>query len=176
MKKVSILDKIRLAFSEEEAVVEFIEVKTADGVVLKVAKLEEGEVVSLVSGEGDELKEEVSGEAEYTLEDGSKISVDAEGKIITVTAGEEEAPEEAPLEMSVILAAVKEANAEDTAVLLKAVSDLSQVVLDQEARIEAFAKAPAAPKKDAGKKSVGRPAKELSPLQAIAAFRAAQNS
>lgn len=179
-EKLTIIEKLKLAFSEEvvteEVIAEFVEVKTADGVALKVAKLEEGEIVSVISGEGEEAKEEVSGAADYVLEDGTKVSVDAEGKISKVEAGEEEPKEEEKLEMSAILEAVKEATKGENEILMSAIDKLSLVILDQEARIEKFAKSPAAVKKEVAKAEKKSVKARLSGIEGIAAHRAAQNS
>jgi len=175
-KKLTIIEKLRLAFSEEEQVVEveFAEFKTADGMTLKVSEIKEGEIVSVVSGEGDEMTEEVAGEGSYTLEDGREISLDAEGKITEIKEAEAEAEAEAePLEMSAIIEAVKESNKEDNEVLMSALNDIAKTLLEQEERIENFAKAPAKAPKKVGKKQ-DKKQKELSPLEQLAEFRAAQ--
>ena len=173
-KKLTIIEKLRLAFSEEEQVVEveFAEFKTADGMTLKVSEIKEGEIVSVVSGEGDEMTEEVAGEGSYTLEDGREISLDAEGKITEIKEAEAEAEAE-PLEMSAIIEAVKESNKEDNEVLMSALNDIAKTLLEQEERIENFAKAPAKAPKKVGKKQ-DKKQKELSPLEQLAEFRAAQ--
>ena len=173
-KKLTIIEKLRLAFSEEEQVVEveFAEFKTADGMTLKVSEIKEGEIVSVVSGEGDEMTEEVAGEGSYTLEDGREISLDAEGKITEIKESEEEEEAE-PLEMSAIIEAVKESNKEDNKVLMSALNDIAKTLLEQEERIENFAKAPAKAPKKVGKKQ-DKKQKELSPLEQLAEFRAAQ--
>ncbi len=174
MKKKSIIEKLRLAFSEEEVKVVLAEVKTADGTTLKASDFKEGEVVSVVSGEGDEMKEEVSPEAEYVLEDGRKITVDAEGKITAIEeAAKEDEGKEAPLEMSAILEAVKESSAKDNEVLMSALDNIAKVVLEQEERIEKFAKAPAKPAKKVDK-AVAKAKGKYSALEEIAKHRAAQ--
>jgi len=186
---MTLIEKLKLAFTEEapveevvteEAVVEFLEVKTADGVSLKVAKLEEGEVVTVITGEGEEATEEVSVAADYILEDGTVISVNEEGLISKVEIKEEEATEEAPveekLEMSAILTAVKEELKGENDILMKAIDKLSLVILDQEARIEKFAKSPAATKKAVAKAEKKAVKTRLSGIEGIAAHRAAQNS
>mgnify|MGYP003657864507 FL=1 len=174
-KELTTIEKLRkVFFSEVVEDVAFAEFKTSEGLTLKVSEIKEGEAVTVVTGEGEEVSEALSGEAEYVLEDGTKVSVDAEGLITKVEAGEEEKPEEA-LEMSAILEAVKEAGAEDNKVLMQAIDDIAKIILDQEERIETFAKAPAAPKKVEGKKSNSKK-KELRPLEGLQAFRAAQKS
>lgn len=69
----------------------FIDVKTSEGLVLRVDELVEGKTVTIITEDG----ENVSGEAEYVLEDGSTIAVDADGVITSVTAPESEEEKEA---------------------------------------------------------------------------------
>ena len=69
----------------------FIDVKTSEGLVLRVDELVEGKTVTIITEDG----ENVSGEAEYVLEDGSTIAVDADGVITSVTAAESEEEKEA---------------------------------------------------------------------------------
>ena len=75
-----------LIFGAETVEAAFLDVKTSDGMVLRVAEVKEGEVVTIISEDG----EAVSGEAEYVLEDGNTIAVDAEGMIVTITEPSEE--------------------------------------------------------------------------------------
>jgi hypothetical protein len=75
-----------LIFGAETVEAAFLDVKTSDGIVLRVAEVKEGEVVTIISEDG----EAVSGAAEYVLEDGNTIAVDAEGLIVTITEPSEE--------------------------------------------------------------------------------------
>ena len=82
MNNKEIIKEVKKLFNFNEEELAFLDVKTSDGLVLRVAKMEEGEVVTLISEDGAN----VSGEAEYTLEDGTVLVVDAEGTISTITA------------------------------------------------------------------------------------------
>lgn len=87
-EKIAAISKI--VFGSEEVVEEtFLDVKTSDGVVLRVSELSEGETVAIISEDG----ENVSGAAEYVLEDGTTVVVDAEGVITSVEVAEEETEE-----------------------------------------------------------------------------------
>ena len=138
-----------LIFGAETVEAAFLDVKTSDGIVLRVAEVKEGEVVTIISEDG----EAVSGAAEYVLEDGNTIAVDAEGLIVTITepseeeevVEEEEMSEEVnPLESRIenleqgiekLLAGFSAIDESFTAkdVLIKELSD----------KVEAFSKAPA---------------------------------
>ena len=138
-----------LIFGAETVEAAFLDVKTSDGIVLRVAEVKEGEVVTIISEDG----EAVSGAAEYVLEDGNTIAVDAEGLIVTITepseeeevVEEEEMSEEVnPLESRIenleqgiekLLAGFSTIDDSFTAkdVLIKKLSD----------KVEAFSKAPA---------------------------------
>ncbi len=88
-EKIAAISKI--VFGSEEVVEEtFLDVKTSDGVVLRVSELAEGATVTIISEDG----ENVSGAAEYVLEDGVVIVVDDSGVITSLTEGEEEEAEE----------------------------------------------------------------------------------
>lgn len=83
-EKIAAISKI--VFGSEEVVEEtFLDVKTSDGVVLRVSELAEGATVTIISEDG----ENVSGAAEYVLEDGVTIVVDDSGVITSMTEGEE---------------------------------------------------------------------------------------
>lgn len=87
-EKIAAISKI--VFGSEEVVEEtFLDVKTSDGVVLRVSELTEGETVAIISEDG----ENVSGAAEYVLEDGTTVVVDAEGLITSVEVAAEETEE-----------------------------------------------------------------------------------
>ena len=138
-----------LIFGAETVEAAFLDVKTSDGIVLRVAEVKEDEVVTIISEDG----EAVSGAAEYVLEDGNTIAVDAEGMIVTITepseeeevVEEEEMSEEVnPLESRIenleqgiekLLAGFSAIDESFTAkdVLIKELSD----------KLEAFSKAPA---------------------------------
>ena len=75
-----------LIFGAETVEAAFVDVKTSEGIVLRVSEVKEGEVVTIISEDG----EAVSGAAEYVLEDGNTIAVDAEGVIVTITEPSEE--------------------------------------------------------------------------------------
>ena len=82
MKDRNLLKEIKeLVFGEEE--LQFLDVKTADGVILRVQEL------SIVSEDG----ENVSGAGEYTLEDGQVITVDESGVITAIAEASEEVEE-----------------------------------------------------------------------------------
>ena len=98
--KKGLIDKIKeMVFATEEVVetvesvveeVSFAEVKTEDGVTLETeGEMAEGSEVMIVLEEG----KEVSGEADYVLEDGRTIKVDAKGKISEIMEAAEEVEE-----------------------------------------------------------------------------------
>ena len=151
MNNKEIIKEVKKLFNFNEEELSFLDVKTSDGLVLRVAKMEEGEVVTLISEDG----ENVSGEAEYTLEDGTVLVVDAEGTISTITAVEVE-EEEVEAEMSEVEDEVNPlegriANLEEG--IEKVLSMFSAQIEELEAKdvivkeltekIEAFSKAPA---------------------------------
>ena len=87
-EKIAAISKI--VFGSEEVVEEtFLDVKTSDGVVLRVSELAEGATVTIISEDG----ENVSGAAEYVLEDGATVVVDENGVITSVMESEEEVEE-----------------------------------------------------------------------------------
>ena len=151
MNNKEIIKEVKKLFNFNEEELAFLDVKTSDGLVLRVAKMEEGEVVTLISEDG----ENVSGEAEYTLEDGTVLVVDAEGTISTITAVEVE-EEEVEEEMSEVEDEVNPlegriANLEEG--IEKVLSMFSAQIGELEAKdvivkeltekVEAFSKAPA---------------------------------
>tara|TARA_R110000765_G_scaffold90487_2_gene172219 strand:+ start:342 stop:884 length:543 start_codon:yes stop_codon:yes gene_type:complete len=137
-----------LIFGEEEVAETFLDVKTSEGIVLRVAELKEGEAVMIISEDG----EAQSGAAEYILEDGQTVSVDEAGLIVSIAepAEEEEEVEEEmseepnPLDdrvtnleqgiekiLSMFSVQIEDSEAKD-----KTISELSE-------KLEAFSKAPA---------------------------------
>jgi hypothetical protein len=98
MDNKEIIKSVKALIFRTEEVVEstFLDVKTSEGLVLRVAEVKEGESVIIISEDG----ENVSGEATYILEDGSTIMVDAEGMISTIEEATEEVVEEVEEEMS----------------------------------------------------------------------------
>ena len=87
-EKIAAISKI--VFGTEEVVEQtFLDVKTSDGVVLRVSELSEGQTVTIISEDG----ENVSGAAEYVLEDGTTVVVGAEGVITSVEVAAEETEE-----------------------------------------------------------------------------------
>ena len=151
MNNKEIIKEVKKLFNFNEEELAFLDVKTSDGLVLRVAKMEEGEVVTLISEDG----ENVSGEAEYTLEDGTMLVVDAEGTISSITAVEVE-EEEVEEEMSEVEDEVNPlegriANLEEG--IEKVLSMFSAQIEELEAKdsivkeltekVEAFSKAPA---------------------------------
>ena len=151
MNNKEIIKEVKKLFNFNEEELAFLDVKTSDGLVLRVAKMEEGEVVTLISEDG----ENVSGEADYTLEDGTMLVVDAEGTITAITVAEEE-DEEVEEEMSEVEDEVNPlegriANLEEG--IEKVLSMFSTQIEELEAKdlvvkeltekVEAFSKAPA---------------------------------
>lgn len=151
MNNKEIIKEVKKLFNFNEEELAFLDVKTSDGLVLRVAKLEEGEVVTLISEDG----ENVSGEAEYTLEDGTMLVVDAEGTITSITVAEVE-EDEVEEEMSEVEDEVnplegRVANLEEG--IEKVLSMFSAQIEELEAKdvivkeltekVEAFSKAPA---------------------------------
>ncbi|MBV1952647.1 MAG: hypothetical protein KUG64_10700, partial [Cycloclasticus sp.] len=70
--------------NSEDSEQKFEDVKTNDGVVLRISELAEGGTVAVISEDG-----EVAGSGDYTLEDNTVISVSEEGVITSVTPAEE---------------------------------------------------------------------------------------
>lgn len=90
-----LIDKVKeLVFASEEVKeveVVFADVKAEDGTILRTeGDLAVGSEVKIISEDG----EAVSGEADYILEGGKTIKVDAEGKVTEIVEAEEEAKEE----------------------------------------------------------------------------------
>jgi len=85
MNTKEIIKEVRnLVFGEEKEVKEFADYKTNDGIVLRCDELAEGNQVSIISEDG----ENVSGAATYVLEDGKTIEVGEDGVIVSVADSE----------------------------------------------------------------------------------------
>ena len=104
MDRKKILNKFKTFFAEVEAEVvadkpaevEFMDITTEDGVVLRTSEagFVEGEKLLIVSvGEDEEETVADSPEAEYVVE-GKVVVVGADGVIVSVVDAEEEAPKE----------------------------------------------------------------------------------
>ena len=95
----SLIEKVKdLVFEAETPTpevetVELMEVKTADGAILKAENMEVGTPITLVDAEGMETP----AEGDYTLEDGTVVKV-AEGLIAEVVVAEIEEEEEQEME------------------------------------------------------------------------------
>lgn len=85
----NLLEKVKELIFTDEVEETFLDVKTSDGVVLRVSEVKEGETVTIISEDG----ENVSGAAEYILEDGSTVVVDESGVITSVEEAAEEVEE-----------------------------------------------------------------------------------
>ena len=146
----TIIDKVKaLVFDEEtpEVVEEskFLDATTTDGVAIKIEgeTLGVGATVSIVTEEG----EEVSGAATYTLEDGSTITVDEEGKISEVAEEvepEAEEVEEAQMEETVeetVNPLEEKVNSLESK--LDALLEKFSIVEDLKAKVDEFSKLPA---------------------------------
>lgn len=87
---MSLIDNIKALFEaktkENFSIEEFKDIKLADGSIIRIeGDLKEGAKVSIISEDGTVT---ISGEKTYTLEDGTIISVKADGTIETITAPE----------------------------------------------------------------------------------------
>ena len=82
--KIDKIQKIVFGEEEQEEVKEFADYKTNDGMVLRCDELAEGNTVSIISEDG----ENVSGAATYVLEDGKTIEVGEDGVIVSVADSE----------------------------------------------------------------------------------------
>lgn len=92
---MSILNKIKALF-EATTPATFADVKTKEGAILRIeGDLKEGAIVSHINTDGSVT---IANNAEHTLEDGTIISTDAEGKITKVVAVEAAKDEVAPEE------------------------------------------------------------------------------
>ena len=167
MDKKSIIDKVKeLLFSEEEVVAAFEDVKTSDGLVLRVTEVAEGASVSIISEDG----ENVSGAADYTLEDGTIIVVDENGVITSITeaAVEEEVVEEEEMQEEV----VEEVNPLEERIgkLEKGIEDILAKFSEMNTKVEEFASAPASEEVKIGKKEFKKVDK-YSALDELSRFR-----
>lgn len=167
MDKKSIIDKVKeLLFSEEEVVAAFEDVKTSDGLVLRVTEVAEGASVSIISEDG----ENVSGAAEYTLENGTIIVVDENGVITSITeaAVEEEVVEEEEMQEEV----VEEVNPLEERIgkLEKGIEDILSKFSEMNTKVEEFASAPADEEVKIGKKEFKKVDK-YSALDELSRFR-----
>lgn len=109
---MDLIDKVKALFSEAKVEEKFADYKLADGSIIRVEALEEGQAVQVMQEDGT-LEQAPAGEHE--LEDGQKIVVDEEGNIAEIIEAEGEAQEEqepAAAEMSAETAEAPEAEAE----------------------------------------------------------------
>ncbi len=138
-----------LIFGAETVEAAFLDVKTTEGVVLRVSEVKEGEVVNIISEDGEAL----SGAAEYVLEDGNTIAVDEQGVIISVMETPKEEEEEVAEEMSEEVNPLEEriSNLEQgIEKLLAGFSAIDESIIEKDAlikelteKVEVFSKAPA---------------------------------
>ena len=137
-----------LIFGAETVEAAFLDVKTTEGVVLRVSEVKEGEVVTIISEDG----EAVSGAAEYVLEDGNTISVDAEGVIVSVMetpTEEKEVAEEMSEEVNPLEERISNLE-QGIEKLLAGFSAIDESIIEKDAlikelteKVEVFSKAPA---------------------------------
>lgn len=120
--------KIVLGLAEAPAEVKLAQAKLEDGTVVEYEgdELAVGSVVYVVPAEGDKS---LAPEGEHTLEDGSKIMVDAEGKVTEILEKEDEVEPEPAEEEEVKAALTPE---EQTAI----VSELMQILEPRLAALE----------------------------------------
>ena len=136
-----------LIFGAETVEAAFLDVKTTEGVVLRVSEVKEGEVVNIISEDG----EAVSGAAEYILEDGNTISVDAEGMIVSImeTPVEEEVEEEMSEEVNPLESRIEnleqgiEKLLSGFSAIDESITAKDELIEDLTKKVEAFGKAPA---------------------------------
>ena len=105
MERKKFIDNIKSMFSEVEkevvledkpADVEFADVTTEDGIILRTAEagMIEGEKVEIVSTDEEGVETVATApEGEYSVE-GKVVTLDAEGVVVSVVEAEEEAPKE----------------------------------------------------------------------------------
>ncbi len=166
----TIIEKVKeLLFSEEEVVEQsFLDVKTSDGIVLRVSELAEGASLSIISEDG----ENVSGAAEYTLEDGTVVVTNDEGVITSVTdAPAEEAVEEVEEEMQEEVVE-DEVNPLDERIgkLEERLEDILSKFSVMSEKVEEFSKQPAEDEVVVGKKEFKK-ANKYSALEALSKYR-----
>tara|TARA_R100000951_G_C2604457_1_gene169179 strand:+ start:117 stop:713 length:597 start_codon:yes stop_codon:yes gene_type:complete len=105
MDRSKFIENIKAMFSDEEkeivlkdkpAEVEFADVTTEDGIILRTAEagMIEGEKVEIVSVDEEGVETVAPAvEGEYSVE-GKVVTLDAEGVIVSIVEAEEEAPKE----------------------------------------------------------------------------------
>ena len=158
----TLVERIKeLVFTDEVVEQNFVDVKTSDGLVLRVESIEEGAVVTVISEDG----ENVSGASDYVLEDGVTISVNEEGVITSVTPAEDEEAEVVEEDMNEETEVVTELT-EITEALEGIVSKFESV--DKE--VNKFAKAPADEEQEIGKTVIVKHSKQTA-LEALSNFR-----
>ena len=97
-KKETLVATIKAFFAEEEVINDaFVDVKTSDGLVLRVDEVAVGSTVMIISEDGENV---VSEATDFVLEDGVTISVDAEGVITEVKPVEEEGEDMAATQLA----------------------------------------------------------------------------
>jgi hypothetical protein len=170
MKKDLLQEVKKLVFGEEE--LQFLDVKTTEGVILRVQELAEGQTVSIVSEDG----ENVSGAGEYTLEDGQVITVDEAGVITAITEATEEVEEveesmsEEPVDNLAPLNEKIDNLTNALAGVLEKFAEVDAQLTEANERIEKFAAAPASDEPVIEPAEPKRKGKEDA-LKALAQFR-----
>tara|TARA_R110002167_G_scaffold54889_2_gene156368 strand:- start:901 stop:1431 length:531 start_codon:yes stop_codon:yes gene_type:complete len=172
-EKKTLVERIKeLVFTEDVVEQDFVDVKTSEGLVLRVDSIEEGAVVTVISEDG----ENVSGASDYVLEDGVTISVNEEGVITSVTPAEEEEAEVVEEDMSEESEVVTELTERELAVdakLAEITEALEGIVSKFESvdkEVNKFAKAPADEEKEIGKTVIVKHSKQTA-LEALSSFR-----
>tara|TARA_R110000824_G_scaffold51729_5_gene144038 strand:+ start:903 stop:1427 length:525 start_codon:yes stop_codon:yes gene_type:complete len=170
-EKKTLVERIKeLVFTEDVVEQDFVDVKTSEGLVLRVDSIEEGAVVTVISEDG----ENVSGASDYVLEDGVTISVNEEGVIISVTpAEEEEAVEEDMSEEPEVVTELTEREIAVDAKLAEITEALEGIVSKFESvdkEVNKFAKAPADEEKEIGKTVIVKHSKQTA-LEALSSYR-----
>ena len=119
MDRSKFIENIKAMFSDEEkeivlkdkpAEVEFADVTTEDGIILRTAEagMIEGEKVEIVSVDEEGVETVAPAvEGEYSVE-GKVVTLDAEGVIVSIVEAEEEAPKEEEEVIEAELSEVKE--------------------------------------------------------------------
>tara|TARA_R110000850_G_scaffold64493_2_gene144755 strand:+ start:422 stop:946 length:525 start_codon:yes stop_codon:yes gene_type:complete len=170
-EKKTLVERIKeLVFTEDVVEQDFVDVKTSEGLVLRVDSIEEGAVVTVISEDG----ENVSGASDYVLEDGVTISVNEEGVIISVTPAEEaEVVEEDMSEEPEVVTELTEREIAVDAKLAEITEALEGIVSKFESvdkEVNKFAKAPADEEKEIGKTVIVKHSKQTA-LEALSSFR-----
>ena len=119
MDRSKFIENIKAMFSDEEkeivlkdkpAEVEFADVTTEDGIILRTAEagMIEGEKVEIVSVDEEGVETVAPAvEGQYSVE-GKLVTLDAEGVIVSIVEAEEEAPKEEEEVVEAELSEVKE--------------------------------------------------------------------